>query len=191
MEKIKDIENKISKLLEGKSDNQKEVQALEESTEKQIEAIKKKMEAAKESSDLKAYQAAMKELKAAESERDINQAIKDDFESPLLSEAEYNEYCAAIFAEMDKETAAAKKQLAKLSESMRDIGADLLEKTEHCNEVLKVLQNDVYKNADRERTRYGMYIGNQKEYKESYSAINWAKAGINHYQYGQYTNQAE
>ncbi len=184
---ITEVENKIKKILE---DRETEMANLEEQAEQEaaaIEAANKAMDAATVVGDVKAYQKAKAERRDAEDAKEMHEKrFVDLSKKPLISKAEYEKAVADIYAEFAAAEDKTKQQLAKLSDDMHGAALALEEMIERANAVLHKLQNDVYRNADRQKTANGSYIGGEKVISE-YDTIYWGKAGVTHYQYEQYT----
>lgn len=186
------VENLVNKIL---SDRMTETAALTEKVKQEVTAIAAANEAvaaAMVAGDVKAYQKAKAERRNAEDAKEMHDARLEALTSkPLISKADYEKAVADIYGEIAALDDQKKQRLAKLSEEMEAEALDLQAATTKANEVLYRLQSEIYKNADRSRTKEGrMLMMSQEDKKvDRWPTINWGKAGVTHYQYAGYTGR--
>ena len=183
-----EIENRINKIL---SDRENELAELEEKIQEDQKAIghaSLAMEEATAAGDLKAYQAAKSKRTDAEDAKEMHMNRLDALKNkPLISRREYEKAVSDITLEvaaLDDET---KQALARLSEQMADHAEELRENTIHADEVLRRLQHDVYRDADR--TRHNgviLELDAENKYIRRTGTIEWGKCGISHGVYNDY-----
>lgn len=189
---ISDIEAMAKDLLEKKSE---ELKILADEIDKEaaaIERAKEAMEAATIAGDVKAYQQAKAARRDAEDAKEMHEArINALNNDPLISQSDYEKAVANIYAEVAAFDDQTKQQLAKLSDQMEQAADRLKQATEHANTVLRMLQSDVYRDADRSRDKNGnmLKIVHESKSVSTWETVSWGKAGVTHYKYGEYTGR--
>lgn len=189
---VKAAESKAKEILAKRAE---ELKVLAEQIDREAAAIaraKEEMQAATIAGDLKAYQQAKAARRDAEDAKEMHEArIHGLNDQPLISKGEYDKAVADIYAELAAADDKAKQQLAAYSDKMEAVAEELRQDMEKANAVLHLLQANVYKDADRTKDRNGHIIRVPHEDKtiDKWTTISWGKAGVTHYQYGEYTGR--
>lgn len=189
---VKAAESKAKEILAKRAE---ELKVLAEQIDREAAAIaraKEEMQAATIAGDLKAYQQAKAARRDAEDAKEMHEArIHGLNDQPLISKGEYDKAVADIYAELAATDDKAKQQLAAYSDKMEAVAEELRQDMEKANAVLHLLQANVYKDADRTKDRNGHIIRVPHEDKtiDKWTTISWGKAGVTHYQYGEYTGR--
>lgn len=169
-----------------------ELNTLAEQIDRETAAIVKAredMEAATAAGDVKAYQLAKNARRDAEDAKEMYESrINTLNEKPLISQSEYEKTVANIYAEIAALDGKTKEKLASLSDQMNDEAEKLKQVQEEANKVLRQLQHDLYRDADRTGPR-GILLADKLKAVDKWDTINWGKAGVTHYQYSQYTGR--
>ncbi len=169
-----------------------ELNTLAEQIDRETAAIvkaKEDMEAATAAGDLKAYQLAKNARRDAEDAKEMHEArINNLNDKPLISQSEYEKTVANIYAEIAALDGKTKENLASLSDQMNDEAEKLKQAQEEANKVLRQLQHDLYRDADRKGPG-GHLLADKLKAVDKWETINWGKAGVTHYQYSQYTGR--
>ena len=160
------VESNVKKIL---SDGVTETADLAEQVEKgsaAIAAANKAMEAATTAGDVKAYQKAKADRRDAADAKEMHEARLNALNNkPLISKADYEKAVADIYAEIAALDDQIKQRLAKLSDQMEAEALELQEAINKANEVLRRLQHEVYRDADRSRSAKGvmMYLAHEEK----------------------------
>lgn len=189
---VKAAESKAKEILAKRAEELKLLAEQIDREAAEIERAKEAMQAATAAGDLKAYQQAKAARRDAEDAKEMHEArIHGLNDQPLISKGEYDKAVADIYAELAAEDDKAKQQLAALSDKMEAVAEQLREDMEQANAVLHLLQTNVYKDADRTKDKAGRVIRLPHEDKtiDKWTTIQWGKAGVTHYQYGEYTGR--
>lgn len=188
-----DVENRVHKIL---SDNEKEVLALNETIAADAEAMTsatRAMDAATAAGNEKGYKAAKDAYqKAAETYEIHSKRLNHLQNNPVVSAEDYESMTASIKAEFDVLNGQTLEKLADLTEQMEAAADELLEAQERANNVLKLLQHDLYKDADRMRSSAtGKIIFTVLENKaiDCSDAILWGRSAATNAMYEQYSEK--
>lgn len=114
---------------------------------------------------------AVKDIKAAHEKRAEILEHKE-----LITEAEYNEMVSAIMDEARKECEKAEKLIVSHINNAIKVGAQLCEAYDDAEKVLRILQNDVYRNADRPHDNNGNpkgWVGAKEIPRECWDIVKW------------------
>lgn len=186
------VEKTVKKIL---SDRVTETADLTEQVKKEAAAIAKfseAMEAATTAGDVKAYQRAKADRRDAADAKEMYEARLNALNNkPLISKADYEKAVADIYAEIAALEDQKKQQLAKLSDQMETEALELQEATEKANAVLRRLQKEVYRDADRSRNAKGdiMTLSHEDKAVNKWATISWGKVGVTSHQYAEYTGR--
>ena len=137
----------------------------------------------------KASMEAAKEIRAAHEER--AEILKG---KALITAEEYDEMVNAIIDEAKAQRLKAIKDIVNYINKAAEVGADLCEAYTDADEVLGVLQNDVYRNADRPHDSIGRpinWIGSKAIPRECWGIVEWIQEIIDHPVYRGCTNRDE
>ncbi len=177
------------------SDRTKETAELEAKVKQEaiaIEEANKAMEVATIAGNVKAYQKAKADRRDAADAKEMHDARLNALNhKPLISKADYEKAVAEIYAEIAGIDDKAKQNLTKLSEQMEAEILELQEDIKKANEVLHLLQHNVYRDADRKTDAQGepLFLPHEDKKIEKWETINWGKAGVMHPQYTRYTGR--
>ena len=189
---VKAAEAKAKEILAKRAEELKLLAEQIDREAAEIERAKEAMQAATTACDLKAYQQAKAARRDEEDAKEMHEArIHGLNDEPLISKGEYEKAVADIYAELAAADDKAKQQLAAYSDKMEAVAEELREDMEQANAVLHLLQTNVYKDADRTKDKSGRVLRLQHEDKtiDKWTTIQWGKAGVTHYQYGEYTGR--
>ena len=137
----------------------------------------------------KASLEAAKEIKAAHEER--AEILKH---KALTTEEEYEEMVNAIIDEAKAQRVKAAKDIVDAINRAAEVAANLCEAYTDADEVLGVLQNDVYRNADRPHDSIGRpisWIGSKAIPLECWGIVEWIQGIIDNPTYRSCTNRDE
>lgn len=180
---------KIEKILAERKASERKVSEALAADAKAWQKADSDMKNAVAKNDLEAFQKAKKALQDAKDSRELHEAwSKNMEEQPGITEAEYKSIVSAIYAELDALEHETLQKAVKLADEMAAAGDALRKAQEHANEVLQKLQHDVYKDADRMRSKGGEIIYTTSENKavDKWETINFTQAAKNHFIYGAY-----
>lgn len=148
MQELNKIEEELQAILTDGKQKQQEYMAEIETAEQNEEEANIAVIKAKQGSNPKEYAKAIAEKRTAS---DIAEYYTGKIEelknNPYITEAEYNEYTKQIKSAMDKINEEAAKRASKLLQELEPILEDVSPAYQKTNELLKNLQNNIYKNS--------------------------------------------
>jgi hypothetical protein len=183
---VEAVENTVNQILES---NEKTISQLREEIEKEeakIASASSAKETAKNNGDISGYRKANAEILEATDAKMIYEEMYNKLDGkPLISEAEYKKMVSDIESEIYALEEETRKELAQYSELMEEKALYLQERQAKANTVLKRLQGDVFKDADRWRDANGRigYLPHENKEVNAWETVGWGKAGVDHYQY--------
>lgn len=183
---------KIDKILEKRAASEKKVAGDLAADAAAIKKAEAEMKEAVTGNNLEAYQKAKKALQTAKDSQELHLAwAKSMKEQPGITPDEYNNLVSAIYAELDGLEAETLQKAVKLADEMAAAGDALRKAQNHANEILHKLQHDVYRDADRMRSKGGEIIYTTSENKavDKWETINFTQAAKNHFIYDAYMNR--
>ena len=130
---------------------------------------------------------AAKDIKAAHEER--AEIIKG---KALITAEEYDEMVNAIIDEAKAQRLKAIKDIVNYINKAAEVGADLCEAYTDADEVLGVLQNDIYRNADRPHDSNGKpisWVETKAVPRECWGIVEWIQGIIDNPVYRDCTNR--
>ena len=150
IKKTLEIKAKLETLLSQRAADleavKKEILADNEAAKKAEAAL----EAATRKNDIEAYQKAKASKLKAEDSSEMHSAIADTLShKELISEADYTRLADTVLNEAKNLELEAQKNLLKLAGEMKSLGVELEEAQTTINDILSLLQHDVYRDADR------------------------------------------
>lgn len=130
------------------------------------EKAEKKAEQALNNGDVDGYQKAQKAIEKADAIITVHgNLLKKLKEEPILPKGEYESKVAGVLAEIEKTVSANKEKIISLIDQMADIRDADDEIINRGNDILKKLQHDLYRDADRSRDKFGRLINLRHEEK--------------------------
>ncbi len=159
-----------------------------------IEAANDAMDEAELSGDEKGYQDARRDRADAMASKELHQKrLARLLNEPLITQDNYESWVNSIYAEVADIDTQARGIIARQSVKMAHIADELKETFEKANEVLRRLQSDVYKDADRSKNTSGeiMKLPHETKNVDKWDTFNWGKAGVSHYEYSKYLKEVE
>lgn len=181
---------KIDKLLsDRKASEAKAAEALA-ADETAIQKAEADMKQAASANDLEAYQKAKRALRDAKDSQELHGSwSKSVTEAPVITAEEYKSMVSAIYAEMDALENETLKKAVKLADDMAALGDALEEAYVSANKVLRRLQHDAYKDADRMRnpkTGEPMFMHHEDKAVYKDNTVKFTRAAKNHFMYEAY-----
>lgn len=164
MQELNKIEEELQAIVvDGNEKVEAYLQEVETAKENEKEA-KKAIVKAKQDGNVDAYAKANQDLRTAKDVVEFYSSkvdeIKDD---PYITKVEYNEYTKRIKSEMDEINKNAGKRASKLLQELEIIRDEVMPATNKTNELLKNLQNNIYKYSAEQQ---------MKEAKENKTPLN-------------------
>lgn len=164
MQELNKIEEELKKIVvDGNEKVEAYLQEVETAKENEKEA-KKAIVKAKQHGNVDDYAKANQDLRTAKDVVEFYSSkvdeIKDD---PYITKVEYNEYTKRIKSEMDEINKNAGKRASKLLQELEIIRDEVMPATNKTNELLKNLQNNIYKYSAEQQ---------MKEAKENKTPLN-------------------
>ena len=186
------VENLVKKTLSDRVTETADIETQVEQEAAAIAAANAAMEAATTAGDVKAYQKAKADRRNAEDAKEMHESRLNALNNkPLISKGDYEKAVADIYAELAALDDQKKQQLAKLSDQMEAEALELQEATAKANEVLRRLQHEIYRDADRSRSPKGgiMALSSEDKAVNKWATISWGKVGVTSHQYAEYTGR--
>ncbi len=147
---IRAAESKADIILKDAEAEKLKLNNSVEEKEKRLESMENDLIRFVDSDDTGAY------LKTKEQQRNISdllemhrkriEALED---KPLISQKEYDQIISSLYSEYDSAAADIKKDFIRYAKEMYETASDFLQLQESLNKLLKKLQYDVFKGADR------------------------------------------
>lgn len=148
MKELLAIEQELNAILENGDREILEFKEEVKTAKKNEEEAKKAAIEAKQGDDPEAYVKAIEEMRAASDIASFYEgkieAIKNE---PFITRAEYEEYTNRIKSEMDRINGQARKRVNELLEELEAIQSELTPALVKTNELLRNLQNNIYKHS--------------------------------------------
>ncbi len=189
MKSVTTAEKLIQKVIADRDRKTAEAQQLIQETEKTLLEIEDRIDKAAKDGDADAFRQARKDrLEVLELQELYNRQNEALSKRQLITKEDYERTIKDIFAEYDAKQLCAKEKLAKLAEQMADIAEELDVSFQEANVVLKLLQHDVYMDADRmkhPRTGECLTAVDMLGLKDR-SAIQWGKIAKENFTYSEY-----
>lgn len=148
MEELLNIEQELKEIQEeGKRkilEYEAEIQTAKDNEEEANKAVIK----AKQGNDPKAYVKAIEDKRTASDIAKFYEGkIEEIKNKPFITRAEYEEYTNRIKSEMDRINEQARKRVNELLEELETIQSELTPAFVKTNELLRNLQNNIYKHS--------------------------------------------
>lgn len=185
-----EMEKLTNKMLEERKN---EIITLKNNLEDETIAIQAALEAmdkATNESDIIKYREAKAEYSENIDAKEMHEKRLDKLKNkPYISELEYKNYISAIYNEVSAVNDNVKQKLAKLSLEMSEAVSPLSDTIKKANSILRILQHDLYRDADRTVVANGTMLFLDSEDKQIYKpdTIHWGMAGVNDPLYKEYT----
>lgn len=181
---VKAAEAKARKILNDRETEIKDITKQINDAEEVMTKAKKEMDLATIKSDLVAYKKSKQQYSDAQISTEMYSKRLDALKNkPLIKKEEYEKLINDIFTEMQQLSDEADTRFIKLFNSAQEISEELMSAGKKANEIIKTLQSDVYKNADRLRAANGTIVDRQKEFDNHYNTCYFGKVGVEHYRY--------
>lgn len=182
-------ETRVNQIL---SDSVKDSELLKEQLKEVCSSIcsaGEAMRSAAAANDAVAYRDAKAAKQTAEDIKEMKEMrLETLISKPLMESDEYLKTVKAIYDEAETARRAAKKLLSDYSEKMAAVSADIMEAQSHANAVLKKLQDDVYRSADRPRGNDGHIIQIGAKAVDLGDVIFWGNVGVRSAHYSNFKN---
>jgi hypothetical protein len=185
-------EQKAREILENRKKEKKNLVDWIEQERKKINAINSTIEQATIEGDLEAYQKAKAERADVMDSKEMHERRLSMLNNePLLSKGDYEEAIREIYAEIAAQDDITKQTLRRLSEEMEKAATDLQDALNKANEVLRFLQHDIYKDADRSRNEKGvmLMIPSEEKHLDKWETVNWGMTAVMSHQYESYSGR--
>lgn len=148
MKELLNIEQELKEIQEeGKRkvlEYEAEIQAAKDNEEEANKAVIK----AKQGNDPKAYAKAIEDKRTASDIASFYEGkIEEIKNEPYITESEYREYTKRIKSEMDRINQQTRKRVSELLDELENIQSELTPALVKTNELLRNLQNNIYKHS--------------------------------------------
>lgn len=184
---------KIEKILADRETSEKNVAEALKADAAALQKAESDMRQAVTGNNLEAYQKAKRALQNAKDSQELHGAwAKSVKEQPGITEAEYKDMVSAIYAELDALANETLQKAVKIADEMAAAGDALAEAQEQANAVLRRLQHDVYKDADRthsKKTGEPLFISSEDKAVNKWEVLNFTRAAKEHFMYEAYMKQ--
>lgn len=186
LKQVKAAEAKAKKILNDRETEINDITKQISDAEVAMVTAKKEMELATNKSDLIAYKKSKQQYSDAQISTEMYSKRLDALENkPLISKDDYDKLIDSIFDEMDEALDETEAQFIKLFSSAHEISKELMSAGEKANEIIKMIQSNVYKDADRLRAANGTIVDRQKEFSKHYDTCRWGDTGYKYYKYAE------
>ena len=173
MKTFKEIEAKLSSL---KSTNLTDIEKYQENIVKAKQALKianEKLTTAEETADLESYNKAKDDIWASQNAIELYQKqLEKSQNTPLVSKDEYNQFISDIEKSADKLQDELNIKGAKLMAELKALADESNAVYHKADELLRIAQYDIYKDADCLVASNGTRITRAVEYKRNNSVRN-------------------
>lgn len=188
-EKVAEI---IDKILEALPKELEDLQGKITEQDEIIAAAERQMTEATTAGDPAAYHKAKDLRRGAEDVKEMYCIRRDNLrDRPLMPEPDYMAAVEEVTAGVKDLEMKTRARLKGLSDEMNAAALELDYATREANKVLRKLQHDIYRDADRSRSRDGsiMMISHEAREVSTTDTVNWGRSGSGHYAYADYTGQ--
>ena len=183
---VQDVEIIVKKILENKEAEKKDVEErIKENDQNLIEAYKEKDKAESEGNE-EYYLKIREKITELDNLKDMYESRLEKInEKELINTKDYNDLVQAVYNYFDKKEKETRLKLKNLYESAENEGKKLNDVAEQCNNILKTLQEDLYKNNDRRILENGkmLFIESETKNIKNFETIFWSKKGVESSQY--------
>ncbi|WP_412921274.1 hypothetical protein [Lactococcus raffinolactis] len=173
MKTFKEIEAKLSNL---KSTNLTDIEKYQENIVKAKQALKianEKLTTAEETADLESYNKAKDDIWTSQNAIELYQKQLDKSQNtPLVSKDEYNQFISDIEKAADKLQDELNIKGAKLMAELKALADESNAVYHKADELLRVAQYDIYKDADCLIVSNGNRVTREVEYKRANTVRN-------------------
>lgn len=183
---------RIEAILSDRKEQASNLEIRTAESREAVEAAVRDMETATLAGDVDAYRQAKSRKAAAEDALEMQTAQADALEGrPLISKEEYLQLVNGIYSEVAAVNEEIRGKAASLAEEMQKAGEKLRDIQTEANRTLYRLQHDVFRDADRTRTKSGEVMALRAEEKavDYWDTINWTFAPVRNELYEEITGK--
>lgn len=185
---IEKANERITEILANRESEEMDLKGLIEVDKEAIATADQAMEEATNAGNIEAFRKAKAEKQNAADSLEMHERRLATLEKKeLIGKTEYEKLCADIFAEVAALEDTTKQKLAKLADEANEAGNALADAINRANSTLRKLQRDVYRCADMPKNGKGETINAAGKEIKNWETYDWAKAGVNHAAYKNYT----
>ena len=174
----KEVREKIAEIIKAENEKTENLKTQSAEINQKITALEDQKERYKLAGDFEMYQETKKEIENLKDKKEIAEYQLNAISAgKSISEDEYKEMTAAVVNDFEALENKTFEKLIKAGDQIIEAAQKIKEARETSNELLTVLQNDIYKNRDRIRYKEikGQEIFDSIFYKDNTKQIERSK----------------
>ncbi len=184
MKNLAEIKEEINSIIEADNNAKAELMKQVKNLDKQISECKQIKEKALIKNDDESFIAASQKMQSLEELKGLKSQLLN-VKKPLIDDNQYNRFKSEILEVLDNANEQSTKKAIELAEEMKKEHDSLAETVREGNELLIVVQTNMYKDQDKPKNSEGKIIRgiNVAEYKNAYETINFLNKPTTSYFY--------